>query len=120
MEDKEDFSRCCPSDSQDEVMEIRQKYLPEETDKRERLFRLDSSVTKKAMKTAVISGIIGVLITAAGMYRTIEALSVPGVMTGLIGIIITAAACPVYRIVLMKERRKIAPEIIRLIDELMK
>ena len=45
---------------------------------------------------------------------------IPCIIIGLVGIVIFAMAYPVYQKVLKKEREKIAPEIIRLTDELMK
>ena len=47
-------------------------------------------------------------------------LFVLGIITGIIGIAAVAAAYPIYNYVTKKEREKIAPEIIRLTDELMK
>ena len=44
----------------------------------------------------------------------------PGVVIGLIGMAVLAAAYPIYQKTLKKEREKIAPEIIRLTDELLK
>ncbi len=40
-------------------------------------------------------------------------------MIGLVGMAVLALAYPVYQKVLKKERKKIAPEVIRLTDELM-
>lgn len=45
---------------------------------------------------------------------------IPGIIVGLAGIGIIAAAYPVFNHVTKKEREKIAPEIIRLTDELLK
>ena len=45
---------------------------------------------------------------------------IPGIIIGLAGIGILAAAYPVYNHVTRKERERIAPEILRLTDELMK
>ena len=45
---------------------------------------------------------------------------IPGIIIGIIGIAIIALAYPLYNYVTKKEREKIAPEIIRLTDELMK
>lgn len=45
---------------------------------------------------------------------------IAGIMLGLPGIILVVAAYPVYIKVLKKEREKIAPEILRLSEELMK
>ena len=43
-----------------------------------------------------------------------------GIITGVLGVILAALAYPVYSKVLKREREKIAPEILRLTDELMK
>ena len=43
-----------------------------------------------------------------------------GIPVGLIGIVLVALAYPVYNRILKKERQRIAPEILRLTDELMK
>lgn len=43
-----------------------------------------------------------------------------GIGIGIIGIVLVCIAYPIYNRTLKKEREKIAPEIIRLSDELMK
>ena len=43
-----------------------------------------------------------------------------GIAIGLVGIILVSLAYPVYNRVVQKERARIAPEIIRLTDDLMK
>jgi hypothetical protein len=43
-----------------------------------------------------------------------------GVIIGVVGIVLVCVAYPLYNRVLKKEREKIAPEILRLTDELMK
>jgi len=43
-----------------------------------------------------------------------------GIVTGVIGIVLVSIAYPIYNRTLKKEREKIAPEILRLTDELMK
>ena len=45
---------------------------------------------------------------------------IPGIVIGVIGTIPVALAYPTYNRVLKKERQRIAPEILRLSDELMK
>ena len=47
-------------------------------------------------------------------------LTVLGIVIGLFGMIFVCAAYPVYHYIIKKEREKIAPEIIKLTDELMK
>lgn len=105
------------------IKEIRSKYVPREENKMEQLQRLDASVTQKATMYAIIVGVIGALILGTGMSCCMVwagAWFVPGVIIGVIGMAVVAAAYPLYCHVLKKERRRIAPEILRLTDELMK
>ena len=44
----------------------------------------------------------------------------PGIVVGILGMVTVALAWPVYTRVLTKERQRIAPEIIRLSDELLR
>ena len=43
-----------------------------------------------------------------------------GILIGIVGIVLVCVAYPIYNAIVKKEREKIAPEIIRLTDELMK
>ena len=43
-----------------------------------------------------------------------------GILIGAVGIVLVCVAYPLYNRIVKKEREKIAPEIIRLTDELMK
>ena len=43
-----------------------------------------------------------------------------GIVIGIVGMVLVARAYPIYNRVLKKERQKIAPEILRLSDELLK
>jgi len=45
---------------------------------------------------------------------------VAGVVIGLLGIVGVVMAYPIYSAITKRERRKMAPEILRLTDELMK
>ena len=118
---------------QAELKRIREKYTPptEAEDKMERLRRLDASVTQKAQVIALVLGIIGILILGFGMSMCMTSLGkilgshrdwamVIGIPIGLVGGILTALAYPMYNFIVKRERKKIAPEIIRLTDELMK
>lgn len=119
----ESFNFTYSAKEQDEVKKIRQKYLPVEEDKMQQLRRLDQSVTQKGTIMSIIIGVIGSLVLGIGMCCVMVWAGVwfiPGILTGLIGMGIVAVAYPVYHSVTRKEREKIAPEIIRLTDELMK
>lgn len=87
------------------------------------LRRLDKSVTQKGTIYAIALGIIGSLLLGIGMCCTMVWSAVwflPGIAIGIIGIGIMAVAYPAYNYITKKEREKIAPEILRLADELMK
>lgn len=131
MENKESFEFTYSAKEQEEIKKIRNKYTaPEETeDKMAQLRRLDASVYSKATTAALVIGIIGALVMGLGMslvmtdigaaLGTILAMIV-GVGIGVIGIVLICLAYPMYTHTLKKEREKIAPEVIRLTDELMK
>ena len=108
---------------QEELKRIRQKYAPPEEDKMEMLRRLDRSVTEKGTVFSIILGVSGTLIMGLGMSLAMVWQGMwflPGIVIGLAGIGILAAAYPVYNHVTRKERERIAPEILRLTEELMK
>lgn len=105
------------------IKEIRSKYVPREESKMEQLQRLDASVTQKATARAIAVGVIGALILGLGMSCCMVwsgAWFVPGIGIGLAGMAVLGAAYPLYNRTLKNERERIAPQIIRLTDELMK
>ena len=122
-EEKQGFTYTYSAREQEEVRRIREKYSPRPEDKLEQLRRLDESVTRKATVAALVLGIVGTLILGLGMSCTLvwtETLFVPGIVIGVIGIAALCAAYPVYQHLVKKERERIAPENLRLTDELMK
>lgn len=117
------FSYTYSAKQQEEIKKIREKYVPKEADKMEQLRRLDASVTHKANIISMAAGIIGALLLGIGMSCCMVwggVLFVVGIIVGVIGIAVVLSAYPLYNHVAKKEREKIAPEIIRLTDELMK
>lgn len=106
---------------QSEVQRIRKKYLPRDEDKMERLRRLDRSVRNKGLAVALTLGIVGALLLGVGMCLCLVwEQYIPGIVIGGVGILIVALAYPVKNLVIKKAGKKIAPEILRLTDELMK
>ena len=126
MEEKrETFTYTYSAAQQEEIKRIREKYTPptQEEDKMERLRKLDRDVTKPGLIAALIVGVVSTLVMGLGMCCTMvwgESLFVPGIVIGVIGIIGICAAYPLYTCVTKKQRDKLAPEIMRLTDELMK
>ena len=124
-ETKEIFHYTYSASQQEEIKSIREKYAPptQEEDKMERLRKLDAGVTRPGTIVSLIVGIIGTLILGVGMCCTLvwtDALFIPGIVIGVIGMIGVIAAYPLYHRITEKQHEKLAPEILRLTDELMK
>jgi Mg/Co/Ni transporter MgtE len=131
MNDNETFNYTYSAKEQEEINEIRKKYadLDKQEDKMEQLRRLDASVTKKATAVALIIGVIGALVMGLGMSLVMTELSaafglsektamISGIVIGGIGMIPVVLSYPVYNIIVKAERRKLAPEILKLAEEL--
>ena len=130
----ENFSYIYSAKEQEELKKIRAKYLAQENSEEEplaRLRRLDRQVTQKAQIFSLVFGIVGTLILGFGMslimsdfaaiLGTLRYLSMPiGIAIGVFGGALAAVAYPLYSMIAAHERKKIAPEIIRLTDALMK
>ena len=122
-ENREGFSYTYSAEEQQELKRIREQYLRKEENKMEQLRSLDSKATGKATMIAIIIGVIGALLLGVGMCCTMVWQGkwfVPGILVGIIGIGIVAIAYPVYNKTLKTAREKIAPEVLRLTEELLK
>ena len=131
MGNNEGFNYTYSAKEQEEIKAIRKKYAASEEseDKMTQLRRLDASVYSKASTAALAVGIVGALIMGIGMslvmtdigavLGTVLAMII-GISIGVVGIVLVCLAYPIYNRTLKKEREKIAPEILRLTDELMK
>lgn len=128
MENNDQFSFTYSAEQQKEIEAIRKKYAPREEDKMEQLRKLHAIPTQKAQACSIALGVIGTLILGSGMSLFMTDLSavlgglamVIGILIGIVGMVLVALAYPLYSRVLKKEREKIAPEILRLSDELLK
>ena len=126
--EKNSFEYTYSAQRQQEIEEIRKTYLPKEEDKIEQLRRLHNLPTQKAQVTSLAIGVIGALILGTGMSLCMTELGaalgnlamIMGVIIGLAGITLVALAYPIYNRTLKKERERIAPEILRMTDELLK
>lgn len=107
---------------QDEVRAIREKYLPKQKSKLEQLRCLDESVTRRSMVVALSQGIVSLLTLGLGICCVMvrgRGLYIPGILVGVLGTIGVILAYPVYTRTVKKERQRIAPSILRLVNELM-
>lgn len=130
-EQNETFNYTYSAEQQKEIETIRKKYIADtnnnEVNKLEQLRRLDYGVTKKATIISLSVGIISVLVMGSGMSLVMTDLgekigiagtSLIGVLIGIVGMIGVILAYPLYRRIIEKERKKIAPQILKLTDEL--
>jgi hypothetical protein len=92
---------------------------------------LDASVTNTAQAVALVFGVIGTLILGFGMSLCMTDIGetlgshrdmamVIGIIVGIIGGILASLAYPIYNAIVKAKRKELAPEIIRLTDELLK
>ena len=89
----------------------------------EQLRRLDKSTPNQGTSLSIVVGVAGCLLMGVGMCCSMVwmgNLFIPGIVIGVAGLLAIAAAYPVYTHITKKQREKLAPEIMRLTDELMK
>ena len=115
------------SSLQEELKDIKKKYAgqPEsqEEDQLELLRKLDKSSTRKSTIVSVVMGAAGCLIMGIGMCCTMvwaAAMFLPGIIIGVAGIAMMAAAYPVYVRITKRERARIAPQVLDIIEKLSK
>ena len=106
------------AEEQKEIDSIRAKYQPGEKKQPtnlDKLKKLDAKVESVAMVSALSWGIISSLILGVGM-TCVLVWNQPmiGVIVGIIGLAGALYAWPLYQKVLAKQRKKAAPDILRL------
>lgn len=131
--EKKAFTYTYSAKDQAEIENIRKKYEPQSRyeSNLDQLRKLDASVTSKAAMISLIVGIAGTLVLGFGLSLILSDLyaliglskslcQILGIVIGVIGIFIDSINYPLYDIIIMRERKRVAPEIIRLSNELMK
>lgn len=129
-QNQEPFQYTYSAKEQEELKQIRSKYMPREESKLDQLHRMDAGVTRKAAMRSVTVGLLGALILGLGMSLAMTDIGaslglgsfamVCGIAVGIVGMALVGIAYPVYFRALKRERAKIAPEILRLTDELLR
>ena len=111
------------AEQQEEVKSIHQRYAPREENKMDQLRNLDKSVKKPGTVVSLIIGIVSSLLFGAGMACIMEwpaDLFITGLALGSAGMVGMILAYPIYAAITKKRRKKLAPQIIELSNELMK
>ena len=117
----ENFEYSYSAERQSEIEAIRKKYLPreEQESKMEQLRKLDASVTTPGFIAAMALGILSALVFGVGMCCfLVWSLWVPGAILCVIGVVGMLVAPWLYRKLVEKRKAEIAPEILRLTEEL--
>lgn len=121
MAEKETFEYTYSAPQKIEVQKIREEYLPKEVSKLDQLRALDAGVTKRGMAVSLVHGILYALLLGLGMSCCMVwagNLFVPGILIGCVGLAGMAATYPIYNRIVKQDREKIAPEILRLSEEM--
>lgn len=122
MENNTKFTYTYSSKEQEEIRNIRKKYMPPEENKMEQLRRLDRQAVKKGTVAAVVVACISMFLLGIGMCCSMVwagSLFYPGIIIGVAGILGIVLDYPVYAHITKKERKKLAPQIMKLTEELM-
>ena len=124
MNQENTFSYKYSAKENQEVQEIRKKYLPQSESKLDELKRLDGYVQNSGVLESLCVGISSSLIFGLGMCLTMQVIGngalmkVLGVLVGIVGIVGILAAYPVYRSIFSKTKAKYTPKILELTEEL--
>ena len=125
MTEKEVFEYTYCAQQQSEVQKIREKYLPKEPTKLEQLRALEclaaADKARRGTALSLVHGIFFALVLGLGMSCTMVwagSLFFPGILIGCIGLAGVAAIYPIYNRLVARDRERIAPEILRLTEEL--
>ena len=117
----ENFNYSYSAERQAEVEAIRKKYLPkeEQEDKMAELRKLDASVGTPGLIASLALGVVSALIFGVGMCCfLVWNLWVLGAILCVVGVIGMLAAPWLYRKLVERQKERIAPEILRLTEEL--
>lgn len=110
-----------------EVLSIRQKYLPREKTGLEKLKALDAEVKRAPNVFACIYGSISAIIMGAGMSLVMTDIGatlglsdamIPGICIGLVGMALVLSTYPIYKGMLAARKKKYAPQILELSEKL--
>lgn len=133
MENNNTFEYSYSAKEQAEIKKLRAKYSEpkdKSLSKMEQLRKLDAGVTNKGAIAAMATGIVGLLLLGTGMSLVMTDFAkilgdyekyslLIGIVVGIIGIILALLSYPIYNRIVKKEKERIAPEIMRLTDELL-
>ena len=114
-----DFEYTYSAPEQAEIRRIRAKYVPREETTLEKLRRLDAEAERPGMVVSLTLGILGVLIFGAGLcFCLVWERYLTGIPTGVLGLLLLSLAYPSYKRITQKQRKKLAPQVLALTEQL--
>lgn len=100
---------------------IRKQYMERGTTKVDELTALDSKVKTPGMVVSAITGVLGTLIMGAGMSNIMVWNNMTvGLALGIPGLLMLALAAPLCKWITNRRKKKYAPQIIALSNEILK
>ena len=111
-----------------QILQIRNKYLPHEKTGLEELKALDSKVKRPANVFAWIFGSLSAIIMGAGMSLVMTDIGqiiglsdglIPGICTGLVGMGLAFLTYPLYKGIVKSRTKKYGPRILELSEKMM-
>lgn len=120
--DNDSFEYTYSAPEQEEIRRIREKYMPpdEREGKMDQLRRLDAGVTQKGTCVSILVGLVSSLVFGVGMCCCLVwSQFLPGIVIGILGLLGISASFPLYQRIVRKERQRVAPQILKLTEELM-
>ena len=109
MTENQVFEYTYSASQQSEIQKIREKYLPKEVTKLDRLRALDAGVTRRGTAISLVHGVLYALVLGFGMSCCLVwagSLFVPGIVIGCIGIAGVVATYPIYNRIVKQDREK--------------
>lgn len=109
------------------VQEIKNKYIPHKETKLEALKALDKKANRPANVFAYLFGSVSAVIMGAGMSLVMTGIGsvvgireplIPGILIGVTGMVMTIVNYPIYKRIRASRRKKYAPRILALTNDL--
>ena len=129
MDNQNTFSYNYNAEENQQVNDIRSKYLPRQESPLEQLKAMDAKVKRPANVFAYIYGSLSAIIMGAGMSLVMtdigatlgmENTMLPGIIIGVVGMALALTTYPIHKKMLASRRKKHAPQILELSEKLMK
>jgi len=107
------------ADEQREIDALRRRYTSDNPDDQlSAMRRIDYDVTRRATAMAICFGLGGTLVMGTGLAMVLSFnLMIPGIIFGCCGIAVMAAMPAAYERLLKRERKKVASQIVELLEK---